>query len=85
MLSQDSIQDYEYVNTDGELETRTEEPYFSFFSTYGEFDQAIALYPTVDFEFTAPVDPEQADGQLWMVVRDRRGGMDWQELNLVVE
>jgi hypothetical protein len=85
LLSEDSIQEYTYVNSEGVLEDRVEEPYFSFFATYGTFDQAIALHPTVDFEFTAPVDPEVAEGSLWVVVRDRRGGMDWQELKLRVE
>jgi len=85
LLSEDSIEDYVYINSDGEREERTEEPYFSFYLTGGSFDQSIALHPFLDFEWTAPVDPPEDPVQMWMVVRDRRGGMAWSSLTIVVE
>ena len=85
LLSEDSIEDYVYINSDGEREERTEEPYFSYYLTGGFFDQSIALYPFLDFEWTAPVDPPEDPVQMWMVVRDRRGGMTWSSLTIVVE
>ncbi|MCP4809888.1 MAG: hypothetical protein GY913_08080 [Proteobacteria bacterium] len=85
LLSADSVQDYVYTNSDGETEDRTEEPYFSFHATQGDVVNPWSLYPFGTYEYTAPVDPDPSDGQLWIVTRDRRGGQDWIELNLRFE
>ena len=85
LLTADSVEDYVYVNTDGLSEDRTEEPYFTYYTTAGSFDQYIALHPHLDFEYTAPVDPSSEPETIWMVIRDRRGGMAWSSLHVVVE
>lgn len=84
-LSESSVEDYTYVNSDGETEDRVEEPFVSFYATSGNFYQEISLYPYLEAEWTAPVDPDTPEHTLWFVVRDRRGGMTWMTLNLMIE
>ena len=84
-LSDDSIQEYVYINSDGVAEDRIEEPYFSFHATQGDVTNPWSLYPFGTYEYTAPVDPDPSEGQLWIVCRDRRGGQDWIEVNLRFE
>ena len=80
-LSDDSVESYTYRNTDGEEETRTEEPYFSWYLQEGSFDQPSVLWPYTTVLWTAPRSPTIAEQSLWVVVRDRRGGMGWAELH----
>ena len=75
-----SIEEYVFVNGDGVEETRVEEPYFTWFTTDGSFDRTFDLYPYTDVTFYAPDAPVADTGTLWVVVRDRRGGMDWATL-----
>lgn len=75
-----SIEEYAFVNGDGVEETRVEEPYFTWFTTDGTFDRTFDLYPYTDVTFYAPDQPLADTGSLWVVVRDRRGGMDWATL-----
>lgn len=84
-LSEDSVESYTFVNSEGVSEDRTEEPYVSFYATDGNFFQEVSLYPFLEARWTAPVDPAISEHQLWFVVRDRRGGMTWLTLNLIVE
>jgi len=84
-LSEASIQTYTFRNSDGVDEERVEEPYINLYATEGSFDQFWKLYPHLNFTYTAPAEPQASEGQLWVVVRDRRGGMGWYELNLRFE
>ena len=79
-LSDDSIEDYTYRNSGGEDETRTEEPYFTWYAQEGSFDQTATLWPYTTVAFTTPETPTITDPSIWVVVRDRRGGMSWYTL-----
>jgi len=79
-LSDDSIEDYVYTDDDGTTETRTEEPYYTWYATDGEFDYTTSLWPTTTVRYTAP---EGGDGaQIVVTIRDRRGGMAWATLTV---
>ena len=93
LLSTDSIETYLYRTAEGVDEERIEEPYATWYTEAGEFDQPYGLYPTMDVAWTPPapdVEPgfppyqsDQArDVTVMVVVRDRRGGMSWGELTL---
>jgi hypothetical protein len=81
-LADDAVETYTYRNDDGEDESREEEPYFSWYLQEGEFDQPNTLWPYTEVVYFAPDSPEIAEQSLWVVVRDRRGGMGWSELKL---
>ena len=85
VMSDASIEDYVYTTTDGVTETRTEEPYFSWYTEAGTFDQPFSLYPFTSVEWTAPYlsSGQTFEGVMIIVLRDRRGGMAW--LNLTVQ
>ncbi|MCK6506564.1 hypothetical protein L6R53_24850 [Myxococcota bacterium] len=93
LLSTDSIETYLYRTEDGTDEERLEEPYATWYTEAGEFDQPYGLYPTMDVEWTPPAptaeagfppyDSEQErEVDVVVVVRDRRGGMAWGQLTL---
>ena len=82
-LAPDAIEDYTFINTAGESEQRTEEPYFTWYTDGGEFDQAYSLYPSMDVEWTAPESAEP--GTIIVVMRDRRGGMAWHKIDVVYD
>lgn len=89
-LTAESIEDYVYVNNDGEAEDRVEEPYFTFYVTDGSLLPSYSLYDaetdsTTTTEWTAPVAPDSPEVTLWIVARDRRGGMAWTRVDFVVE
>ncbi|MFT5582809.1 MAG: hypothetical protein ACI9VR_000385 [Cognaticolwellia sp.] len=84
-LTEGSVEAYTFVNSAGEFEDRTEQPYVSMYASSGEFFQEISLSPYLESRWTAPVDSETSDHNLWLVLRDRRGGMTWMTLNLIVE
>jgi len=79
-LPDDAIEDYTYVTQDGVSETRTEEPYFTWYLQEGSFDETDTLYPYVEVQYTTPASPTLEEQSVWVVVRDRRGGMAWTEL-----
>ncbi|MGC6510021.1 MAG: hypothetical protein ACON4U_16470 [Myxococcota bacterium] len=83
VLSPDSVEDYDYVTPEGDIETRTEEPYFLWYTEGGSFDINFSLYPYSKVEWTAPKGP--FEGIIISVIRDRRGGMDWEAIKVVVE
>lgn len=85
ILSDDAIEDYEYVNSDGLTELRAEEPYFTFYSTDGSYLINFSLYPYSAVDWTAPVDPLAETLTIWSVVRDRRGGMGWFTLTIEIQ
>ena len=67
---------YEFVNSDGVLEERIEEPYATWYSTGGEVLEPVTLWPYMEATWTAPAE-SGAEGTWFTVVRDRRGGMSW--------
>lgn len=81
-LSSDSVEEYSYINIQGEEELRTEEPYFTWYLEAGEFLQYFTLYPYNAVVWTAPSKAHQ--GRIQVVVRDRRGGMNWASLTVEV-
>ncbi len=85
VLSETAIEDYRYITSEGVEETRTEEPYFTFYTTGGNFDYNFSLYPKASVEWTAPDDPDATSHRVWVVARDRRGGMGWWTLELVID
>lgn len=77
ILAEDAVETYTYRNKSGEDEEREEEPYLSWYLVEGTFDQANSLYPHLSVNYTAPSEPAAESGDLWVVIRDRRGGMGW--------
>jgi len=85
ILGETAIEEYRYVTSDGAEETRIEEPYFTFYATGGTFDYNFSLYPYSAVDWTAPDDAVGEPHRVWVVVRDRRGGMGWWTLQLGVD
>ncbi len=82
VLEDGSVEDYPYINIEGSEEIRTEEPYFTWYTQKGTFYQYFSLYPYNEVEWTAP--NEAHVGKIIVVVRDRRGGMNWSWLQVEV-
>lgn len=82
LLAENARETYTYRNTDGVDEQREEEPYFTWYLQEGRFDQATTTWPYTEVLWTAPSEPAIADQSLWVVVRDRRGGMGWSEIKV---
>lgn len=76
-LSETSVESYTFVNADGVTETRVEAPYFTWYARDGTFDRTFDLWPYADTVFYAPHAPDTENPGIWVVVRDRRGGMSW--------
>ena len=81
-LSEDSIESYSYTPPTGIVETRYEEPYFLWYTEGGYLLQPFSLYP-YGAEWTAP--EKEWSGKIIVVIRDRRGGLDWHWLQVEVE
>ncbi len=77
VLADDAIETYQYLGIDDEWEERIEEPYFSVYVQEGAPSAVNTLYPHNDFDWTAPEAPEFGEQSIWIVVQDRRGGMNW--------
>jgi hypothetical protein len=84
VLTTDSIETYTFVDSKGIGEEREEEPYLSWYASAGTVDEPFTLYPYFDATFTAP-ESAGVSGTIWVVLRDRRGGMDWWEQPFVSE
>lgn len=89
VLALDAVEDYVYVNTDGETECRRESPWLAWMSNAGSISRGntyladpgdleeVAGRPKVN-QFTVPEAEEfTAPIDLWVVARDRRGGQQW--------
>jgi len=94
VLSDDAVEDYLFINRDDETECRQERPYFawivngggiadySFVAEEGDLEEVAGLPKFVSFglpdadEFPARLD-------LWLVLRDRRGGLAWTQRSFV--
>ena len=79
-LTDDAVEPYTFVNNGGEVEERVEEPYLSWYTEAGSFDQTTDLWPYFEAVYYAPEAPAAETATLWVVVRDRRGGMAWASL-----
>jgi hypothetical protein len=75
-LPESSIEDYTFLNSDGEVEDRVEEPYVTWYTTGGMMPGNVSLYPYTQADWTSP-DEVGATGRWYAVARDRRGGMTW--------
>jgi hypothetical protein len=84
VISDGSVETYTYTSSSGATEERQEEPYFAWYAEGGEFYQTISLYPYTEVRWTAPEKPGWT-GLLAVVMRDRRGGMAWRTVHVVVE
>lgn len=84
-LADGAIETYTFVNETGGTEERTEEPYFAWYLQEGGFDQSNTLWPYHAVEYTVAAEPTMSEQSLWVVVRDRRGGMAWIEQKLILE
>ena len=79
-----SVQEYTYTNPDtGVSEVRTETPYLSWYTETGRFSNTVSLLPYTSIEWTAPDTPTRSE--IIVTVRDRRGGMDWIQFDVIVE
>lgn len=74
-LSDDAVETYTYINSSGQREQRTEQPYITWYVEQGAIDQPWSLYPDTTVKWTAP--DEQTTTRIIAVIRDRRGGMGW--------
>ncbi len=75
---------YEFLNSDGQVEERVEEPYASWYATGGEVLEPVTLWPYMESTWVAPSEPGTS-GTWYVVVRDRRGGMSWWTQPFVVD
>ena len=64
VLEETLIEEYEYLNSDGVLETRKEQPYATWFATDGDVLEPITLYPYNESTWTAP---DEAGVQLSLI------------------
>lgn len=80
VLAEDAVESYTYRTSEGVDESREEEPYFSWYLQEGEFSQANTLWPYPTTVYFAPAELALESQMLWVVVRDRRGGMAWSSL-----
>lgn len=86
-LSAGSLQVYTDVYTDGTAASRVEEPYFSWYTTAGDFEEYYSEYSIDDgaMMWTAPSGSSQTDAEVIVVVWDRRGGIDWTRFQVHLE
>ena len=71
-----AVETYEYINPDGQLEERVEEPFASWYATDGQGLEDTTLYPFTQADWVAPAE-SGVEGSWYVVVRDRRGGIAW--------
>jgi hypothetical protein len=81
-LDADTVEPYEYLNSEGVIEDRVEEPYVTWYAAGGHVSEPWGLYgrfgddPLLEGRWIAP-DEAGAEGTFYGVVRDRRGGLTW--------
>jgi hypothetical protein len=80
VLAEGAVETYTYLTEAGLDEERVEEPYFLWYAQEGSYDQTGTLYPQTEVEYTTPTEPSLSEQSIWVVVRDRRGGMGWLEV-----
>jgi len=97
VLQEGAIEDYLYITTDGETQCRQESPYFAWITNVGSMSRDYTfLADEGDLDEVAgrlKINrlrlPEESElpphSDLWLVVRDRRGGTDWMRFDLLRE
>ncbi|MBW1877119.1 MAG: hypothetical protein JRI25_19220 [Deltaproteobacteria bacterium] len=81
-LEADSVESYQYLNSEGTIEDRVEQPYVTWYAAGGHVSEPWGLYgrfgddPLLEGRWIAP-ENVGAQGTWYGVVRDRRGGMAW--------
>jgi hypothetical protein len=95
VFTADSLEAYLYITTDGETQCREESPWFAWLANAGSWDRDYSFMAEEgDLEEVAGRPkvntlhlPEREDFPdvltVWLVARDRRGGMAWQSFELV--
>jgi hypothetical protein len=84
VITPESFEQYEFLTSDGVVDTREEEPYVAWFTTGGELGESVTLPPYLDSTFVAP-ERSGTTGSWYAVARDRRGGMTWWVQRWVVD
>ena len=84
VLDEASIESYTYLNSVGDIEQRTEEPYARWYTSAGSIDEEVTLYPYLDASVRTP-ETVGTEGTWWTVVRDRRGGIAWVSQEFIVQ
>ncbi len=96
-LGSDSREDYLFINRHDETECRQEDPYFawlvnggasvsndhSFVAEDGDLDEIAGFAKTNRVHLPLAEEFPDEGIHLWLVVRDRRGGLDWLERRLL--
>ncbi len=94
ILRHGGIEDYLYITTDGETECRRETPWFAWLTNAGAMEADYSFvadegdYEEVEGRLKVnqlhlPPAEEMPDrSDLWIVARDRRGGLDWTRVQL---
>ena len=97
LLREGAVEDYLYITTEGETQCRTESPYFAWRTNAGQMDRDYSyIADEGDLDeisgrlkinrLTLPnADELPPQSDLWLVARDRRGGIDWRRFDLVSE
>lgn len=75
-LQEGAVEQYEYLNSEGVVELRVEEPYATWYATDGEVTESYTLHPYTTSTWISPSGSGRT-GTWYVVVRDRRGGMTW--------
>jgi len=75
-LADGSIEDYDHLNPAGEIERRTEALLAEWYASSGEIRRATTLHPFLYSDWIAP-EESGSEGSVWVVVKDRRGGLTW--------
>ncbi len=83
VLAADAIEAYHYITDDGDEEEREEDPMLSWYTEDGLFDRYQSFAEDGEVLWTAP--DGTGSSVIVCVVRDRRGGMGWLEVTMVVE
>ena len=81
-LTSGSVEPYTFVTSAGVTKSLTEEPYLSWYLEEGSFSQSNSIFPVDTTVYFSPEEPVHDTASLWVVVRDRRGGMGWSELRV---
>ena len=82
IMAEDAVETYNFINREGVTEERVEEPYFTWYTEGGAFDQPFSLHPYNSVVWTAPSAP--FSGRIIVTLRDRRGGIAWSWLRIEV-
>lgn len=76
LFSANTVETYQFVNSEGRVEERVEEPYVGWFATGGTLFEEVTLFPYLEATWVSP-EVSGTEGTWWAVVRDRRGGQAW--------